>query len=191
MGYRIGIGVSNKHLHLTAEDLATLFGEGATLTPYKELVQPGQFAAEEKVDVVGPKGAFKGMRIIGPLRPHTQVEISMTDARVLGLDAPVRLSGDLGGSAGAKLVGPAGEIDLAEGVIIAARHIHLSPGQAEEAGLKDKDVVDVQTFGTRPVVFQGVVVRSGVEHEREMHVDTDEANAAGVATGQEIEIIQK
>jgi len=189
MGYRVSIGVSNKHLHLSEKDLEVLFGEGAKLTPYKELVQPGQYAAEEKVDVVGPKGAFKGVRILGPVRPRTQVELSMTDARALGVDAPVRESGKLDGSASVKLVGPAGELDLAEGAIIALRHIHLSPAQAEEAGLKDKDLVDVQTFGTRPLIFQDVLIRSGPEHEREMHVDTDEANAAGVATGQEIEII--
>ena len=189
MSYRVAVGISNKHLHLTEEDMATLFGSGAKLTPYKELVQPGQFAADERVDIVGPKCTFKGIRIIGPLRPKTQVEISMTDARALGIEAPVCESGKLDGTPGVRLVGPAGEIDIPEGVMIALRHIHLSPSEAEEAGLKDKDLVDVQTFGSRPLVFQDVLIRSGEAHLREFHVDTDEANAAGLANCQEVEII--
>jgi len=189
MGYKVGVGISNKHLHLSVADLATLFGPDAKLTPYKALVQPGQFAAEEKVDIVGPKSTFKGIRIIGPTRPKTQVELSATDARVIGIDVPVRESGKTEGTPGVKLVGPAGELDLSEGVMVALRHIHLSPSEAEEAGLKDKDLVDVQTFGTRPLVFQDVLIRSGEAHLREFHVDTDEANAAGIANDQEVEII--
>ena len=189
MGYKVPVGISNKHVHLSEADLATLFGSGASLTPYKSLIQPGQYAAEEKVDMIGPKTEFKGIRIIGPIRPQTQVEISMTDARALGVDVPVRESGKLEGTPGIKLVGPAGSIDLSEGVIIALRHIHLSPSEAAEAGLKDKDLVDVQTFGTRPVVFQDVLIRSGDAHLKEIHVDTDEANAGGIANGQDVEII--
>ena len=189
MGYKAEIGISNKHLHLSEDDLQTLFGPGAKLTPYKELVQPGQYAAEEKVDVIGPKGMFKGVRIIGPTRPQTQVEISMTDARALGIEAPVRESGQLDGSASTKLVGPAGELELKSGVIVALRHLHLSPSEAEEAGLKDKDIVDVQTCGTRPLIFQDVLVRSGEAHKKEFHIDTDEANAAGASNGQLAEII--
>jgi len=191
MGYMVGIGISNKHLHLSEADLETLFGPGATLTPYKALVQPGQFAAEERVDIIGPKNTFKGIRIIGPTRARSQVEIAMTDARTLGIDAPVRESGKLDGTPGVKLVGPAGEIELACGVIIALRHIHLSPSEAIEAGLKDKDLVDVRTFGSRPLIFQDVLIRSGDAHLREFHVDTDEANAAGLANDQEVEIISK
>ena len=189
MGYKVGIGISNKHLHLSEADLQVLFGEGAALTPYKELVQPGQYAAEEKVDVVGPKGMLKGMRIIGPVRPQTQVEVSLTDARALGIDAPVRESGQLDGSPGAKLVGPAGEIEIDSGVICALRHIHLSPDEAEEAGLKDKDLVDVKVGGSRPLIFEDVLIRSGDAHRKEFHIDTDEANAAGAANGLEAEII--
>ena len=189
MGYKVKLGISNKHLHLSEADLLTLFGPGVKLTPYKELVQPGQFAAEESVDIVGPKRTFKGIRVIGPVRPKTQIEISMTDARVLGIDAPVRESGKLEGTPGVKLIGPAGEIDLQEGVMVALRHIHLSPSEAEEAKLKDKDLVDVQTFGTRPLIFQDVLIRSGEAHLREFHVDTDEANAAGVSNDQDVEII--
>ena len=189
MNYNVGIGISNKHLHLSEGDLQTLFGGGAELHVFKELVQPGQFAAEEKVDLIGPKGILRGVRIIGPTRPQTQVEVSMTDARMLGIDAPVRESGKLEGSAGAKLVGPAGELEISSGVIIALRHIHLSPAQAEEAGLKDKDIVDVQTHGTRPLMFQDVLIRSGEAHVNEFHVDTDEGNSAGVSNGQNAEII--
>ena len=189
MGYKVGVGVSNKHLHLSEADLAALFGPGAELTPYKELVQPGQFATVEKVDIVGPKTTFHGVRIIGPTRPRTQVEISVTDGRALGIDAPVRESGKLDGTPGVKLVGPYGEIEISEGVMVALRHIHLSPSEAEEAGLKDKDLVDIQTFGSRPLIFQDVLIRSGEAHLNEFHADTDEANAAGIQNGQEVEII--
>jgi len=189
MGYKVGVGISNKHLHLSDADLEALFGPGAVLTSYKELVQPGQYATEERVDIIGPKSTFYGVRIIGPTRPNTQVEISMTDARALGIDAPVCESGKLEGTPGARLVGPAGEVELKEGVMIALRHIHLSPAEAEEAGLKDKDLVDVQTFGTRPLVFQDVLIRSGDAHLNEFHADTDEANAAGISNGQKVEII--
>ncbi|MDR1293297.1 MAG: phosphate propanoyltransferase [Clostridiales Family XIII bacterium] len=191
MGYKAGIGVSNKHLHLSDEHLAALFGEGHALTPKKQLVQPGQFAAEETVDVVGPKGSIKGLRVIGPTRPQTQVELAVTDARGVGLTPPVVESGHLKGTPGAKLIGPMGEVDLDEGVMVALRHIHLNPAQAEEAGLKDQDVVDVVTHGLRPLIFNDVVIRSGPAHEREFHIDTDEANAAGLTNGDEAEIIGK
>ena len=189
MGYKVGVGISNKHLHLSEADLKTLFGADAKLTPYKALVQPGQFAAEEKVDIVGPKSTFFGIRIIGPTRAQTQIELSVTDARALGVAALVRESGKLDGSPGVKLVGPAGEVELEGGVIVALRHIHLSPVEAREAGLKDQDLVDVQTFGTRPLIFQDVLIRAGDTHLKEFHVDTDEANAAGIGNGQEVEII--
>ena len=188
MGYKVKIGISNKHLHLSEEHIAVLFGEGHQLTPVKDLGQPGQFAADEKVDLVGPKGTLKGIRVLGPARPETQVELAMTDTRTIGMNVPVRESGKLEGTPGMKLVGPNGEVDLDHGVIVALRHIHLNPAQAEEAGLKDKDLVDVKTFGTRPLIFEDVVIRSGEMHEREFHVDTDEANAAGLANDEEIEI---
>jgi putative phosphotransacetylase len=190
VGYKVGTGVSNKHLHLSEGDLEALFGEGYKLTPFKELVQPGQYAAEEKVDIVGPKGAIKGLRIIGPTRPQTQVELSVTDARGIGLTPPVVESGRLAGTPGIKIVGPKGEVDIDEGVMVALRHIHLNPEQAEEAGVKDHDIVDVATYGTRPLVFEDVVIRAGTAHEREFHVDTDEANAAGLASGDEVEILR-
>ncbi|MDR2033006.1 MAG: phosphate propanoyltransferase [Azoarcus sp.] len=191
MGYKVPVGISNKHLHLSEQDLAALFGDDHKLTPYKALVQPGQYAAHEQVDLIGPKGAFKNIRIIGPTRPRTQVELSKTDARALGIDPPVRESGKLDGSPGIRLVGPRGEVELDAGVIVALRHIHLSPEQAREAGLEDKDLVDVKTYGTRPLVFEDVLIRSGNGHFREFHVDTDEANAAGLANSDEVEIVRK
>jgi len=189
MGYKVEIGISNKHLHLSEADLAKLFGAGYKLTVKKELKQPGQFAAEEQVDVVGPKGTLKGLRILGPCRKETQVELAMTDARVIGLTLPVRESGVLDGSPGVKLIGPAGQTDLAKGAIIALRHIHLSPVQAAEAGVKDKDWVSVKTTSPRPVIFEKVLIRCGDAHLNEMHVDTDEGNAAALSNGDMVEII--
>lgn len=179
MGYEVKIGLSNKHLHLQKEHIEILFGKGHELTPTKPLVQPGQFACEEKVDIVGPKNILKGIRVLGPARPETQVEVAMTDARTLGIKAPVRESGKLEGTPGCKIVGPCGEVEIDHGVIVALRHVHLSPAQAEEAGVKDKDIVSIKIEGERGLVFNNVLVRSGDAHEREVHLDTDEGNAAG------------
>ena len=189
MGYKVEVGISNKHVHLSDADLAALFGAGHKLTLKKELKQPGQFATDELVDVVGPKGTLKGIRVLGPTRKETQVELSQTDARTIGLSVPVRESGVLDGSPGLKLIGPAGEVNLAKGAIIALRHIHLSPAQAQEAGVKDKDLVKVKTFGSRPLIFEDVLIRSGDAHLREFHVDTDEGNAAGIKNDDMVEII--
>jgi putative phosphotransacetylase len=183
MGYKAEVGLSNKHLHLRNEDIEILFGKGHTLTPTKDLKQPGQFASEEKVDIVGPKGTLKGVRVLGPARPETQVELAMTDARAIGLSAPVRESGKLDGTPGIKLIGPAGEVAVDHGVIIALRHVHLSPEQAIEAGVKDKEVVSIKFEGDRGLIFDNVLVRSGNGHEREIHLDTDEGNAAGLSNG--------
>lgn len=179
MGYEVKIGLSNKHLHLQKEHIEILFGKGHELTPTKPLVQPGQFACEEKVDIVGPKNTLKGIRVLGPARPETQVEVAMTDARTLGIKAPVRESGKLEGTPGCKIVGPCGEVEIDHGVIVALRHVHLSPAQAEEVGVKDKDIVSIKIEGERGLVFNNVLVRSGDAHEREVHLDTDEGNAAG------------
>ena len=179
MGYEVKIGLSNKHLHLQKDPIEILFGKGHELTPTKPLVQPGQFACEEKVDIVGPKNTLKGIRVLGPARPETQVEVAMTDARTLGIKAPVRESGKLEGTPGCKIVGPCGEVEIDHGVIVALRHVHLSPAQAEEAGVKDKDIVSIKIEGERGLVFNNVLVRSGDAHEREVHLDTDEGNAAG------------
>ncbi len=190
MGYKAEVGLSNKHLHLKSEDIEALFGKGHALTPKKDLKQPGQFACEEKVDIVGPKGTLKGIRILGPARSETQVELAMTDARAIGVTAPVRESGKLDGTPGVKLVGPAGEVALDHGAIIALRHIHLSPEQAAEAGVKDKEIVSIKFEGERGVVFNNVLVRSGSGHESEIHLDTDEGNAAGLSNGALGEIIK-
>jgi putative phosphotransacetylase len=191
MAYEVVIGISNKHVHLAEAHIETLFGKGHALTPIKELCQPGQFAADERVDIVGPKGALKGIRVLGPARKETQVELSLTDARTIGIDAPICESGKLSGTPGCKLVGPAGEVELAQGVMVALRHIHLSAEEAAEAGVKDQDIVTVRTLGKRPLIFQNVLIRAGEGHKREFHVDTDEGNAAGICNSEFVEIIEK
>ena len=191
MGYKVTVGISNKHAHLSDGDLAKLFGAGHKLTVKKELKQPGQFAAEETIDVIGPKGTLKGIRVLGPTRKESQIELAATDARVIGLNLPVRESGVLDGSPGVKLTGPAGETEIPKGAIIALRHIHLSKTQAAEAGVQDKDMVSVKTFGTRPLIFENVLIRAGDAHINEMHVDTDEGNAAGIKNDDEVEILGK
>lgn len=160
------------------------------MTPTKDLVQPGQFACEEKVEVVGSKGSLGYIRVLGPVRPETQVELSMTDARKIGISAPVRESGKLEDTPGCKLIGPNGEVDLEHGVIVAWRHIHLSAEQAKEAGLKDHDIVKVRLDGERSLTFENVLVRAGNKHKKEMHLDTDEANAAGCTPATMGEVIK-
>ena len=189
MSYKVPVGLSNKHLHVSRKDLDTLFGEGYELTPFKDLKQPGQYAAEEKVDVVGPKGTLKNVRILGPVRPETQVELAMTDARIVGVNAPVKESGKLDGTPGIKLVGPEGSVDIDQGAIVALRHVHLSPEQAKEAGVADKQIVSIRFKGERGLVFDNVLVRSGKGHDLEIHLDTDEGNAAGLKNGDLGEII--
>ncbi len=191
MGYTVKVGISNKHLHLSQEHLEILFGKGAELTVKKELGQPGQFAAEETVEIIGPKRSLGQVRVLGPVRKETQVELALTDARGIGIKAPVRESGKLEGTPGCKLVGPCGEIELDHGVIAALRHIHLSAAQAEEAGVADKEIVMVKVEGERGLVFDNVLIRSGAGHEAEAHFDTDEGNAAGLANDVMVEIIKK
>ena len=191
MGYTVPIGISNKHVHLSQEHLEILFGKGHELTPTKPLKQPNQFAAEEKVDIVGPKKTLSGIRVLGPVRAETQVELALTDARSIGIKAPVRESGKLEGTPGCKLVGPCGEVELDHGVIAALRHVHLSAAQAEEAGVKDKDVISIKIGGERGLVFDNVLVRAGEGHEREVHLDTDEGNAAGCGPDAVCELIVK
>ena len=191
MGYKVQIGLSNKHLHLQEDHIEALFGKGHKLTPKKDLVQPGQYACEETVDIVGPKNTLKGVRVLGPARPETQVELALTDARTIGIKAPIRESGKLEGTPGCKLVGPAGEVELDHGVIAALRHVHLSPAEAEEAGVKDKEWVSIKIEGERGLIFDNVLVRSGDAHKRECHLDTDEGNAAGCGPDAVCEIIKK
>ena len=156
---KLPIALSNKHVHLSQADVDVLFGEGYQLTPFKPLSQPGQYACEEKVTVVGPKGQ-QTMRVLGPVRPESQVEVSLADARGLGLSVPVRQSGDIDGTPAFKLVGPNGEVECEKGIIVAARHIHMSLEDAEKFGVKDKDVVSVKTEGLRGLTFHNVLVRA-------------------------------
>lgn len=180
MENKILVETSARHVHLTEEHIAILFGEGHKLTVKKELSQPGQFACEEKVTVKGEKGELK-MSVLGPARKASQVEISLTDARSLGVKAPVRESGDIAGSGACTLVGPCGTVELAEGVIAAQRHIHLTPETAKELGVADKEIVKVALDTARPLIFDGVVVRVSSSYAPAMHIDTDESNAAGAS----------
>ena len=178
MAKKILVETSARHIHVCEATLKTLFGEGATLTNKKDLSQPGQFACEEKVEVVGPKGSLK-MSILGPTRPVDQIEVSYTDARTLGITPPVRESGDTAGTPGVKLVGPCGEVEISEGVMVAKRHIHMTPEDAAEIGVEDKQIVKVQIETARPLIFDDVVVRVSPKFALAMHIDTDECNAAG------------
>ena len=179
---KVMVETSAHHVHVSRADFEKLFGADAQLTNKKDLSQPGQFACFEKVTVVGPRGEMT-MSILGPERPDTQVEISLTDARKLGITAPVRESGDIEGTPGCKLIGPKGEIEIERGVIAAKRHIHLTPADSEELGLKDKQIVSVKvgTPGEREVIFGDVIVRVSKNYFKAMHIDTDESNAAGLA----------
>ena len=178
MAKKFIVETSARHVHLTAEAFATLFGEGKELTVKKMLSQPGQFASEERVTIVGPKKSLPTVSILGPFRKANQVELSATDARSIGIVAPIRESGDVAGSGACKIVGPEGEIEISEGVIVAKRHIHLTPADAEEMGVKDKDVVWVRldTDG-RKAILGDVVCRVSDSYALAMHIDTDESNA--------------
>lgn len=186
----IPVGLSNKHVHLSKEDLTILFGEGYELTVLKPISQPGQYAANEKVEVIGPKGSLGSLRILGPLRKATQVEISITDSYEAGIKAPLRNSGDIQGSSGCTLVGPAGSVDIPQGVIIAARHMHMTVADAKDFGLKDKDIVKVKTEGPRAITFDNVLVRVKDSYALEMHIDLDEGNAGAIRNGDMLEILE-
>ena len=171
------VETSARHVHLTREAVDILFGEGHQLTNKKDLSQPGQFACEEKVTVIGPKGSLKAS-ILGLTRPANQVELSLTDARTIGVVAPVRESGDIAGSTGCIIEGPCGRIEIAEGIIAAKRHIHMTPADAEAFGVQDKQIVEVKLNTARPLTFGDVVVRVHPNFALAMHIDTDESNAA-------------
>ena len=172
------VETSARHVHVTQEALEILFGEGYQLTHKKDLSQPGQFACEERVAVIGPKSSFPAVSILGPVRPANQVELSATDARTIGVVAPVRESGDIAGSGACTIKGPKGEIEIAEGVIVAKRHIHMTPEDAAELGVKDKDIVSVKIDSPdRSLVFGDTVVRVSEKFKLAMHIDTDESNA--------------
>ena len=177
----VPLEASGRHVHVTAAQAQTLFGHD--LTPERDLSQPGQYLAKERVTVVGPKGEFQNVAVLGPARKAPQVEVSLTDGRALGLKPPVRLSGDTQGSPGCTLIGPRGSVTVQEGVIAAQRHIHLTPQEAARFGVQDKQTVKLQTFTTRPAIFEEVVVRVSPDFAAAVHLDYDEANACGFANG--------
>ncbi|VBB05303.1 phosphate propanoyltransferase [Lucifera butyrica] len=180
---KIPVGVSNRHIHLTSGHVECLFGPGYQLTKAKDLKQVGEFAANETVTLVGPKGVLRGVRVLGPVRRQSQVEISRTDSFLLGVKAPVRDSGKTAGTPGISVVGPAGAITLENGVICAARHVHMQTEEASHFGLKDGDRVKLASDGERGCIFSNVLLRVGPDFRREFHIDTDEANAAGLNNG--------
>ena len=192
MNNKVIVETSARHVHLAKEHVDILFGEGHALTFKKDLSQPGQFACEERVSIVGPKNTIKNVIVLGPERKASQVEVSLTDARTLGVTAPVRESGDVAGSGACKLVGPCGEVELSEGVIVAKRHIHFTPDEAAEANVSDKEIVMVKVVSDgRTTIYDDVVVRVHPNFAAAMHIDTDESNAA-MAFGQIYgEIIKK
>jgi len=187
----VPVGVSNRHIHLTSEDFKKLFGENAQPTLYRKLVQPGFYAANEKVDIFSERGSFKEVRMIGPLRNYTQIEISASDSRVLGLNPPIRDSGKLEGTPGIKIKGPYGEIRVPKGVIISKRHIHFSPKDAKRFKIEDQQLVRVlcSPGSDKETIYESVLCRVGDKYALEFHIDTDEANAAGLKTGDLVYII--
>ncbi|WP_425061316.1 phosphate propanoyltransferase [Sporomusa carbonis] len=186
----IPVGVSNRHIHLSDEHTETLFGSGYTLTREKELKQVGEFAAKETVTLVGPKGVIRGVRVLGPVRKFTQVEISRTDGFSLGVIPPLRDSGSIKGSPGIVVVGPCGAVTLSEGVICAARHIHMQEEDARQFNVTDGSRVTVTVDGPRGGTFANVLVRVNPSFRLEFHIDTDEANAAGLKNGDMVKLGQ-
>ena len=177
----VELEASGRHVHVTEQQAKTLFGH--TLTPERELSQPGQFVAKERVTVIGPKGRFENVAVLGPERPEAQVEVSLTDGRTLGITPPVRQSGDVAGTPGVKLEGAAGWVELSQGVIAAQRHIHMHPNDATRMGVQDKQTVRLQTYTQRPVIFDDVMVRVNPNFQTSVHLDYDEANACGFQKG--------
>lgn len=188
----VPVGVSNRHIHLNQADLETLFGEGYQLTPFKDLSQPGQYACKELLTIIGPSlRPIENVRVLGPLRSKSQVEISATDSYVLKVKPPVRESGNLTGSAGVTIIGPKGVVRLNEGCIIANRHIHMSPSDAAKFNVKDGDFVVVDVKGKRRTRWYDVQVRVSEDFRLEMHVDTDDANATGIGNGCKVQIVKE
>ncbi len=187
----VPVGVSNRHIHLSREDLNTLFGDGYELTPFKELSQPGQYACKETLTIIGPSlRPIENVRVLGPVRKASQVEISATDSYVLKVKPPVRESGNIAGSAPITVVGPKGTVTLREGCIIANRHIHMSPSDAVSFGICDGDTVTVDVNGKRRTTWYDVQVRVNEAFRLEMHVDTDDANAVGIGNGFKVKVVK-
>ncbi|MGI9951123.1 phosphate propanoyltransferase [Moorellaceae bacterium AZ2] len=186
----VPVGVSNRHMHMSQADLEVLFGPGYRLKPYRQLSQPGEYAAEETVTIVGPRGVIEGLRLLGPPREYSQIELALTDGYRLGIRPPVRESGDLEGTPGIAVVGPRGALTLSQGVILAARHIHMDEASACKYGLKDGQRVQVLVPGERGLIFDNVIVRVSPEYRVELHLDTDEANAALLKNGDLVHILR-
>ena len=186
----IPVGVSNRHIHLSQADLDTLFGPGYQLTPIKDLTQPGQFACKETVIICGPKGAIEKVRVLGPVRGKTQIEILTGDGFKLGVKAPARLSGDLAGTPGITIIGPKGSVQTTEGLIVAQRHIHMLPQEAAAYGVHDGQVVSIQVDGPRGGTLANVAIRATDTSALECHVDTEEANAMNIGSSTRIKIIK-
>lgn len=188
----VPVGISNRHIHLSVEDLEALFGKGYELTPIKDLSQPGQYACRELLTIVGPSlRPIENVRVLGPVRKTSQVEISLTDSYVLKLKPPVRESGNIKGSSPITIIGPKGAVSLKEGCIIANRHIHMSPSEAKTFGISDGDTVTVDVLGKRRTRWYDVQVRVHENFRLEMHVDTDDANSAGIANGFKVKIVKE
>lgn len=182
----VPVGISNRHIHLSQADLDQLFGAGYQLTPMKELSQPGQFACKETVTICGPKGAIEKVRVLGPVRKETQIEIIAGDCFKLGVKAPAKLSGDLAGTPGITVVGPKGSVQTAQGLIVAQRHIHMAPADAQAYGVQDGQIVKIRVGGLRGGIYDNVAIRVTTSSKLECHLDTEEANAMGVAGTVEI-----
>lgn len=187
---QVPVGVSGRHLHLSKDHLEILFGKGYELTPIKKLSQPGQFAAKEQVTICGAKGVLEKVRIIGPIRKETQVEILQSDAFKLGVPAKIRLSGDLEGTPGVTIIGPKGSVILDNGVIVAQRHIHMNPKQASDYGVKDGQIVSVMVSGVRGAILQNMLIRADEKGYLDCHIDMEEANALGLKNGSKVTIIK-
>lgn len=187
---RVPVWISNRHIHLGQADADKLFGKNHEFKILKELSQPGQYAYEEVVTLVGPKGSIAKVRVLGPCRKETQVEVSLTDTFALGVMAPIKISGDLEGTPGIKVVGPEGEIEMSRGVIVAQRHLHISVADAKDRGLKNKEIIKIRVEWPRAMIFDNVSVRVDDRYVLDCHIDTDEANAAGLKAGAWGEIVK-
>lgn len=179
----VEVEASGRHVHLSQQDLENLFGVGYQLTPAKDLSQPGQYACKERVTITGPKGSIKNVIILGPVRKVSQVEVSLTDALALGIKVPVRMSGDIEGTPGITVTNESRSIELKQGVIVAKRHIHITPEDAQKFGVKDGEIIKVKVFGGRPLIFDDLVVRVSKDFHTDVHIDYDEANACGYTKG--------
>lgn len=187
----IEIEASGRHVHLSKQDLETLFGKNYVLTKVKELSQPGQYACKERVDIIGPKGTIKNVVVLGPVRSETQVEVSLTDARILGVNAPIKLSGDIENTPSIKIATPTAIVEKDKGIIVAKRHIHVEEKDKEKFNVSDGEIVKVKVFSDRPLIFDDVVVRISPNFKTYMHIDYDEANACAFKNGTFGMIIKK